>query len=71
MCHKESLGGSMSIVTVYSSEYYDEEQSAFFEVKGKCTKEKIESMGWRILKNTAQNVDEELLNETGRYLEKQ
>ena len=61
----------MSIVTVYSSEYYDEEQGVFFKVKGKCTKEKIESMKWRIVENTAQNVDETLLNEHGRYHEEE
>jgi hypothetical protein len=59
----------MSMVTVYSFLLYDPQQDVFVRARGKCIREKIELIGGHIIEDTAQNVDETLLNENGRYHE--
>lgn len=59
----------MPIVTVHSFAIYNIMHDAYLPCRGKATEEKIKSLGGKIIPHTAEEVDESVLTETGRYHE--
>ena len=57
----------MATVIVYNFRLYNEQHGTFLDAKGKCTRELIESLNGQVLEDTAEEIDENLLSETGRY----
>ena len=60
----------MATITVHSFEVPDIIEGCLVKAKGKATQEKIKSLYGEIIPYTAQDIDESLLNKTGRYHEK-
>ncbi|UCV02451.1 hypothetical protein [Dechloromonas denitrificans] len=57
----------MSIITVYSFRYHDQEQGLDTLGEGKVTQDKITKNGWMIIESSAEDIDSSLLTTTGRY----
>ena len=57
----------MSKATVYSFLVGNIIEDRLEQAKGKATREKIESLGCFVIEETAEVIDDSLLNSTGRY----
>ena len=57
----------MSIITVYSFRYHNQEQGQDILGAGKCTRDEITKKGWMIIESSAEDIDSSLLTATGRY----
>lgn len=58
---------TMTTITVHSFSIYNIMHDAYLPCRGKATEEKIDELGGKVIPHTAEEIDDSLLTETGRY----
>lgn len=57
----------MTKITVYNFRVPDIREGQLVLAKGKCTRELVASFHGEVIESTAEEIDDSLLNATGRY----
>jgi len=57
----------MATITVYNFRVPDIREGNLVLAKGKCTREMVKSLHGEVIEDTAETIDDSLLNDTGRY----